>query len=153
VTTIAELSIDAEFGPLEEAAAHHGWLLKRVSVPVFMLDIKARDGTWFSLHADCTGYDATPPAWHWRDIETNLLDQPGSMPAGGGYFHGNGVICAPWNRLAYQTIDPRGPHGDWTIGDWRTNPRTGACTTLAAMALRIGFELTKESFSGQRMAA
>jgi hypothetical protein len=29
----------------------------------------------------------------------------------GSIFHGSGVICAPFNRLAYG--EHGGPHGDW----------------------------------------
>ncbi len=41
-------------------------------------------------------------------------------------------------------------HGDWTIGNWRGEPKTGACKTLAAMALRIGKELRSPTFGGRR---
>jgi hypothetical protein len=37
----------------------------------------------------------------------------------GSIFHPNAVICAPWNRLAFQAHG--GIHGDWTSTvDWKT---------------------------------
>ena len=43
-----------------------------------------------------------------------------AFPSGGrGYFHPNPVICAPWNRLAYQ--EHGGPHGDWSMAGWASN--------------------------------
>ena len=61
------------------------------------------------------------------------------------------MIFAPWNRLAYSSVDPKGPHGDWTIGDWQKNSYTGGCTTLGHMALRIYVELNGPRFNRKRL--
>ena len=78
-------------------------------------------------------------AWHWFNLETKAVDERRDTPMPVGFFQPTcGVITrCHWNRLAYKAIDSRGPHADWDIGDWRTNPKTGACRTLNAMALRI----------------
>lgn len=147
--SVAELTIAAELKPLEEIAANRGWPLKRLGTDQFTLQLPAKDGTTFTLFVKCNGFPVTPPAWHWYDEATGDCDRAQDTPKGSGFFHSAGVICAPWNRLAYNTVDPRGPHGDWTIGDWRRNPNTGACTTLAAMALRLFVELNGAKFHGR----
>ena len=150
MSTVAELSLAEEMPPLEAIATREGWQLTRLEGLQFVLGLPARDHTWFWLLCTCERYPAMPAAWHWYNAESHEIDQPRDTPKGGGFFHGAGVICAPWNRLAYQAEDPRGPHSDWTIGNWRANPQTGACKTLAAMALRIAVELKKATFEGRR---
>ena len=150
MTTVAQLTLSEEMAPLKEIAGHKGWKLERHDAPEFVLGLPARDGSWFWLLCRCDRYAAIPPAWHWLNPETNEIDRPKDTPTGGGFFHDSGVICAPWNRLAYKSEGPRGPHSDWTIGNWRTNPKTGACKTLAAMALRIATELRSPKFKERR---
>src|SRR5262245_61767003 len=136
-TTVAQLSVDEEIVPLTQIASGRGWTIERVDQTSFVLTLPARDGSSFSLLCRCDGYPGMPPAWHWYNPKTRAIDQPADTPTGGAFFHPSGVICAPWNRLAYRTEDARGPHADWTIGSWKSNDRTGACQSLAAMALRI----------------
>lgn len=150
MNTVAELTLADEISPLEEIAARKGWKIERRDAPEFVLGLRARDGSWFWLLCRCERYPAIPTASHWYNRKTTERDRLQDTPTGGGFFHGSGVICAPWNRLAYTSEDPRGPHSDWTIGNWRGEPKTGACKTLAAMALRIATELRSPAFSGRR---
>lgn len=138
-----------ELGALRENAEVHGWCLEVQDNTTFVLDLPAKDGSVFALLVKCDGYKAKPPAWHWFNRDTTALDAPRDTPAGGSFFHGNGVICARWNRLAYTAVDPRGPHAEWEIGDWITQPETGGTRTLAAMAERIAHEL-RTSYTGRR---
>ena len=150
MATVAELSIDEETGPLKEIAAHKGWEFERLDDLRFSLGLPARDGTMFWLLCDCDRYPSVPPAWHWYNPKTEMRDQPKDTPKGGTFFHQQSkVICAPWNRLTYKSENPHGPHSDWAIGDWRANPRTGACKTLPAMALRIAVELRAPAYEGR----
>lgn len=141
IPTVAILTVAEELAVLESNAANRGWPLRRISDLQFHLGLPARDGSWFYLLVDCVDYAAVPPAWHWADATGDARDQLKDIPQGSGFLHSNGVICAPWNRLAYTAVDPRGPHGEWLIGDWRNNSSTGKCKTLSAMALRIYVEL------------
>jgi len=150
MATAAELSVAEELVPLREQANWLGWGLKELSPTTFLLGLPAKDRTWFYLHVDCDGYAVTPPAWRWCDADGVSQDMPQNTPSGTGFFHPNGVICAPWNRLAYTNLDSRGPHGDWTIGDWRSNSHTGGCKTLCAMALRLYVELNSPRYDGKR---
>lgn len=148
--TVAELTVDEELEPLVAIARHRGWIVERRDTTSFVLTLPARDGSRFSLLCLCMGYPGVPPVWHRYNAGSKAIDQPSDTPTGGAFFHGAGVICAPWNRLAYRSEDARGPHSDWTIGAWRSNDKTGACRTLAAMALRIATELKASTYSGRK---
>ena len=150
MSTVAELCVDEELSPLREIADLKGWELERRDPTTFILGLPARDRTWFWLMCRCEKYPGIPAAWHWFNAAVGSIDQSADTPDGGGFFHGSGVICAPWNLLAYKSEDPRGPHSDWAVGDWRSNPKTGGCRTLAAMALRIAVELQAPHFAGRR---
>ncbi len=149
--TAAELTVSEELIALRENATLLGWSFADIEGTVFSVGFPARDGTTFWVKTFCDRYPDQPPAWHWYNPDSGLLDQRADIPKGGGFFHSQEVICAPWNRLAYKSVDPRGPHSDWIISDWRANPKTGACRTLSAMALRIAQEL--QSRLEGRMAA
>lgn len=143
--TAGELAFVEQFGNLQEIATSKEWQLDRA----FILGMKAGDGSQYWLLVDCTGFPAMPPAWHWYDPDTRTLDQAAATPKGSGFLHSSGRICAPWNRLAYKTIDPQGPHGDWDLTSWLSNSYTGKCTTLSAMALRIFVELNSNHYTGR----
>lgn len=140
VATACELVFAKQFEELRQNASLHGWSLELVGQDGFILDLPTKDGSNFSLLTKCNEYPEMPPAWHWYNKQTKAIDSPGDTPTGGTFFHGNGVICAPWNRLAYKHIDARGPHSDWTIGNWLSAKETAGTQTLAAMADRIAHE-------------
>jgi hypothetical protein len=151
LVNVTDLVFAEQFGHLSQVAEHRGWPLKELPGPGFQLVLPARDHSRFGLHVLCDGYLGMPPAWRWCHPDTGACDQSCDMPAGGGgYFHSSGRICAPWNRLAYSQVDPQGPHGDWELSTWLTNPKTGSCTTLAAMALRMAVELQSARYRGRR---
>jgi hypothetical protein len=151
VSTPAALLMKAELDELKENASLMGWWIEQIDDLAFVLGLQAKDGVTYHLRVRCDGYPATPPAWHWFNPATGRIDDRRDTPRGGNFLHSNGVICAPWNRLAYATVDSRGPHRDWQIGAWQNNSYTRACRTLSAMALRIACELLK-SYEG-RLAA
>lgn len=146
MTTASAFAVAEELVPLAKVAAARGWELNILDAVTFTLALPAKDESTFHLLVECDDYAVLPPAWHFRNLATGALDQPGDIPRGGSFFHSAGVICAPWNRLAYK---PRGPHGDWQISDWRSNPKLGGARTLCAMALRIAVEL-RGSYEGRQ---
>jgi hypothetical protein len=141
VPTVAELTVAQELIAVGEIAGTRGWRLRELDPLHFHLGLPASDRSWFYLLVDCDRYPVQPPAWNWCDAEGTHTDRLVDRPRGSGFLHTNGVICAPWNRLAYTPVDSRGPHGDWNIGEWRKNSHTKGCTTLPHMALRIYVEL------------
>jgi len=147
-----DLIVHSEVADLRQVAQHRGWELEERNSCCLLLGLPARDQTFFYLLVDYTAYRGQPPAWHWSDESAQRLDDQRYTPEGNGFLHQSGRICAPWNRLAYKSVDSGGPHTDWTLANWATNARTGACTTLSAMALRIYVELNGPRYSGRRKA-
>jgi hypothetical protein len=64
-------------------------------------------------------YRLLPPAWQFVDHRTGMaIGLPAyPKPDGGSVLHGNGLVCAPWNRLAYKNLG--GPHDNWDISKWQ----------------------------------
>jgi hypothetical protein len=151
VATVAELTVAEELVAVREIASSRGWVLKELGTLRFHLTLPAKDKSLFYLLVDCDQYKVQPPSWRWSDAAGELTDRPVDSPHGSGFLHTNGVICAPWNRLAYKSVDARGPHADWTIGDWQRNSYTAGCTTLGHMALRIYVELNGPRYSNRRL--
>jgi hypothetical protein len=151
MSTVAEATVAEELASLREIASTRGWSLREIDAVRFHLALPASDSTWLYVLVDCERYPVQPPAWRWCDAEGKNADHPCDQPRGLGFLHPSGVICAPWNRLAYKSIDSRGPHQDWILGDWRNNSYTGGCRTLAAMALRIFVELNGPRFERRRL--
>ena len=100
-------------------------------------------GTLLRIRANLHGYRANPPAWQFLHPDTGEPD-PAVFPQPGGHamiqgsiFHSNKVICAPWNRLAFQ--ENGGPHQDWgALTNW-TNaaPNYTKADTLADMLTQM----------------
>ncbi len=151
MATAAELTITEQLEHLRQIATDRGWPLDVLTGVKFIIGLPAKDNSWYWLLVDCEDITNQPPAWHWYNSETKAIDQAADMPKGGSYFHSCGRICAPWNRLAYKQCDPQGPHGDWQLANWMTNPKTGSTITLSAMVLRIFYELNAQHYQG-RMA-
>lgn len=151
MATVTDLVFEEQFGQLLEVAVHRQWDLTRIDGPGFILGLSARDRSLFFLLVTCCDYPTFPPAWSWYNPKTETCHQVADTPRGtGGYFHGSGRICAPWNRIAYRQEDPKGPHKNWQLANWISNPKTNGCTTLAAMALRMAVELASPRFHGRQ---
>jgi len=136
---------------VRQIAASRGWMLEELEGYKFIVGMKARDGTQFWQFVDCEGYQTVPPAFNWYNKDTKAMNQLSDIPVGGTFFIKNnsiGVICAPWNRLAYKNVYG-GPHQDWQLTNWMSNPKTGETKTLAAMLLRIYRELQSPEFKGR----
>ena len=125
----------------------YGWEFESVSEHRFRVTLAANNGDAYQIEVDYEGFPGLPPAFHWRDIQTGELDEPASTPNQYNYFHGSGKICAPWNRLA---SGEGGPHQEWQLANWQSNPYTKGTTTLSAMILRIHTELKSSSYKGRR---
>ena len=138
--TASELIVEEQLAELTANAAQMGWSLELVGGGTFILGVPAKDGSNLYWRCENDRYPTWPPAWHWSNASGEEIDTPNVTGTGGNFFHGNGVVCAPWTRLAYKSVDTRGPHGDWSIGDWLSNGKTRQCTTFSAMAARLAVE-------------
>ncbi|MGH2692278.1 MAG: hypothetical protein ACRDHM_07210 [Actinomycetota bacterium] len=79
----------------------------------------------YQLLASFEDYRVMPPRWRFvdprNDADIGVAGYP--RPVGPSILHGNGVLCAHWNRLAYQ--EEGGPHGDWGGPPNWQNPPAG----------------------------
>jgi hypothetical protein len=114
-SAVARVSVEEELGAARAWASRHGWaihwdhngLLLRVAT------YHARASRLVEVTGQLDGYRAIPPAWRFVRPGTGETGKEWFPAAGpGSVFHGNIVICAPWNRLAY--AEHGGPHGDWS---------------------------------------
>lgn len=111
--------LDVEAPSIETWASRHGWFVQidPVRLALVVTVRHPSDESLLLLVGDLTGYRGVPPAWKFVDPLTGqstaaAFPAAGPGPGGkGSIFHSNVVICAPWNRLAYQAEG--GPHGDW----------------------------------------
>ena len=142
MATANQLCLEDQLEALRQnAELHDYWHFDRIDPITFVLTLPDKNGSTVALLVNCQDYPIMPPSWHWYNLETNEKDSPADTPIGGSFFHPHGVICAPWNRLAYSSEDSRGPHSNWIIPNWMTTHETGGTRTLAAMACRIAHEL------------
>jgi hypothetical protein len=148
LATATELLYEEQMIPVRQIGAFRGWELEEFEGCKFIVGMKARDGSQFWQFVDCEDYQAIPPAFNWYNPEGNVKNHPSDTPNGGSFFHPSGRICAPWNRLAYQQ-EYGGPHKEWQLSNWMSNPNTGGTRTLMAMLLRIYRELQSPEFKGR----
>lgn len=147
MATVGDLAVESQVAAVEANARLHGWEFERIGPRYFRVSLTARNGDIYQLEVECQGFPAEPAAFHWRNTITGALDQLVDTPQPYDFFHDSGKICAPWNRLA---SEPDGPHPRWVRANWLQEQQTKGTTTLAAMVLRIHFELRSERYRGRR---
>ena len=110
----ARANVEAELDAVLAWAARWGWVALWVpdtlmlSAATYHVPVRRI----VEVTAQCDGYRALPPLWRFvrpGTAETGLAWVPASGPS--SIFHPNGIICAPWSRLAYKDLG--GPHDDW----------------------------------------
>lgn len=69
----------------------------------------------YRIVGDLDDFDVLPPVWRFVDPRNgSTIGKAGyPQPTGSSVFHGHGLICAPWSRLAYTDAGEGGPHSDW----------------------------------------
>ncbi|WP_265767878.1 hypothetical protein [Fodinibius salsisoli] len=118
-TEVTKLEIEEELGAAEAWAERHQipfkWIEDRLELQVVLTQPESKD--LYYLKGVFDDYKEMPPKWiftdsNWSDeIKKQNFPKGESTPFGSSMFHPNGVICAPFNRLAYKVYD--GPHSDW----------------------------------------
>lgn len=104
-------------------------------------------GELFYLLGNLEGYKAVPPAWEFYGEEGGSPGAKRNYPARaiidgvGSIFHPKPVICAPFNRLAYQAHG--GPHKNWGNPEQWLKAATGHAhaDTLADMLALIARDM------------
>ena len=149
-TTVTRVVVAEEIpAVLAWAARRPGWAVEfdDAALRLNVKTVHPACGMALHVQADLQGYRAVPPAWRFlrlaldgRETVTDPFPRAGAHPwIQGSIFHGNRVICAPWNRLAYVENGDKGMHGDWGgLTNW-TNAAPGytKADTLADMLDQI----------------
>ncbi|MGC1239221.1 MAG: hypothetical protein WA860_10570 [Acidimicrobiales bacterium] len=140
---IARSQVEAELDAARAWAGRHNWSLRwepellRLRATTF----HPHGGRILEVHGGFDLYKALPPAWRFCAPNSDE-GSASSFPKGGpaSIFHGNLVICAPWNRLAYRGYE--GLHADWDVSGWMTaGGDVSRATTVADMLAAIDVNL------------
>lgn len=151
MSTVSEAVTGVELEILRDLADENNWSISVLDSLCFVLGLPSRENDRYFVKCSTNAYPEEPPVWQWSDKTGALCGDPAICPKGSGYFHSSNVICAPWNRLAYK--DRGGPHKDWLLAEWKSNPKLNGCDTLAHMALRILVELNSERYQSRLILA
>jgi hypothetical protein len=99
----------------------------------------------YLVTAELEDFDVLPPIWRFLDPRTGAVVGPAAYPrpTGSSILHPNGLVCAPWSRLAYQAEG--GPHPDWDAPTgWKTpRPPYTHATAIPDMLDRIAREVAR----------
>lgn len=138
-----------ELEPAREWARRAGVELmwRRETLEIRAVFKQRSSGDRFFLLGNLDGYKAVPPAWEFCDAGWGSSGTKGNYPRQatingiGSIFHSKPVICAPFNRLAYQTHG--GPHADWGGPEqWlKAAPGSARADTLADMLALIARDM------------
>jgi hypothetical protein len=140
--------VEDELPPADAYALRHGWSLTwlRDDLVILADGRHPADQSLLRWHADVAGYRAVPPAWSCfqqeeKDVFKRRFPKGNALPGGASsIFHGAGVICAPFNRLAFQEYS--GPHADWGgPADWLKVRGHVRAIVLAEMLAQIFIHL------------
>ncbi|SRR6266849_7025765 len=149
---LAHLESETEIPGAIRWAKHHGlehsWDKEALAFTVRLQGGSEREGEpeAYLLTGTFDDYRVIPPVWRFLDPRTRRDIGPAAYPMAGPFpqgsvLHSSGVICAPWNRLAYG--DRGGPHMDWTEpAKWQTlAPQYTSANTIPDMLARVRAEV------------
>lgn len=105
VLTYIEKEISATIELCKRKGLEYEWDEQNLQFKITLLQSATNEK--FCLVGTFNDYPAICPAWQFNGISPRSEN----TKFGASIFHANGVICAPFNRLAYQ--EKGGPHGDW----------------------------------------
>jgi hypothetical protein len=109
-------------------AQSYGWeVAPNIPSLKVVAKMRAHNGDLFIIEIDFENYKEWPPFFEFVDPESGQRGNPRAYPlSNDSFFHSSGpCICAPFNRKAYKSVVPTGPHADWGFGDWMTSRANG----------------------------
>ncbi len=146
---VTQAVIDDAHAAIAAWAARHCWniTIDTGELTLIALTSHPKVEATVTFHAALDQFPGIPPAWSCRTADDQNIKSaypaPGTAPGiPSSIFHPNGLICAHWNRLAYQVHG--GPHSDWDdLAGWKTaGPGTAHADTLPDMLALLRLHLT-----------
>lgn len=136
MTQLDMLGAHLRGGPFLLGVTKGRWRQVPAPLPTVIVEVAARDGRWFTLRFDCTGYPAQSPAATLWDLATNTKLAADRWPRGGRVsqvFNPNWLNCEgiylPCDRRAFEG------HSNWLAEHpqliWR--PEVGLVQYLSAV--------------------
>lgn len=113
-----------ELALVKELATTHKWgMIPDYEHLTVLVTMYAHTGDLFIVEIRCDDYKEVPPFFEFIDPDTGQRGTRHAYPkTTDSFFHDSGpCICAPFNRKAYKSVVPTGPHGDWNFGVWQTS--------------------------------
>lgn len=83
MTELEALTAHLQGGAFHLGVRRGRWRQVAADFPAVMVEVPARDGRWFTLRFDCTGYPAQPPTATLWDPVANTLLAADRWPRGG----------------------------------------------------------------------
>ena len=113
----------------------------------------AHDGEQYILVGEFDDYKAQPPLLDFEEFDTGKRGTHRAYPWSNydSFFHTAPIICAPFNRKAYQNV-----HTSWQLAGWMTSTEQGVqwsqYTTMPSMLLLVHKRLRHPLQYQRRMA-
>lgn len=114
----------------------------------------AHDGEQYILVGDFTDYKAQPPMLDFEEADTGKRGTHRAYPWSSydSFFHTEPIICAPFNRKAYQKV-----HTNWQLAGWMNSTEQGVqwsqFSTMPSMLLVIHKRLRHPQQYQRRMTS
>lgn len=142
-SAVARASAEEELGAARAWSSRHNWTL--LWAPESLL-LRAATyhlpaGRLVEVTGRMDGYRAVPPTWQFVRPGSDEVGKEWFPAAGpSSVFHGDVVICAPWNLRAY--AEHGGPHADWSgPAAWLKVSGTTTAQTIGDMLATIDAHL------------
>jgi hypothetical protein len=155
---ITRQHIRTELALMKELAANQKWgVIPDYEHLIVLGTMYAHTGDLFIIEIRCDDYKEIPPFFEFIDPETGQRGTRHAYPkATDSFFHNSGpCICAPFNRKAYKSVAPTGPHGDWNFGDWQSSTANNVqwvnCSKLGDMLGAIYTRISRPDLYRGRM--
>ncbi|OMP31905.1 hypothetical protein [Mangrovimonas sp. DI 80] len=157
--SISLRKVNRELDACRDYAKKCGWLISDIDEPNQSFTVKMKspiDNELFILKVVFEDYPEYPLILEFLDPDTGEEGTRKAYPNGrDSFFHKRNppFICNPCSRKAYRTYSPKqGPHGDWSMTNWRDNPKTGSLTTICEILKVIYSRISNERYyNGGRM--
>lgn len=148
---ISKAYLDEDLAGAREIAEEMGWRLSRLSDLVIRAEmtrtaIDRLPEEIYVFEFRFEDFKEMPPFIDAIHFQTGHKNVSSAYPHGHSYFHGNNVICAPWNRGAYQ--DHGGPHSDWPYSGWQQGSE--GKISIGPMLHELHMAIYDPSYQGRR---